>query len=938
MSATFTSTAAARSADAFPPPPLTTLAQLLAELNLPQPATDTLLSLNACAATLSANGRPVLLKLLAREGFVAGHAQKIATAVARELRSKRIAFDASEAIALPPSPAIASFISSPSVESAVAAGDALKLATALRAMDGRLPPRSCLATASKHGHTECVALLLSHNADPDAVGSDHLSPLHHASRRKHIEIVTQLIAAKASINLAVTGGSTPLHAASASGHHEVVSLLCEANADVNAARPDGSMPLMDAMQQGSVECARTLLSHGAQADARMHHGWTALLVSAVGGHHECIRLLFSKSSVEVDECDVDGTSALSLASQRGHYECVSTLLSANANPNTQRADGLSPLHYACMNGHASCVSMLLEAKAEVECRDTSDWSPLLYASYEGHLDCVTKIMEDGHASVDAARSTGFTPLMAACASGHPKVIKLLIGLKADAMITKPSPCYVANAYEHARRGAAPAECIAALGMSGGAAEEEEEVVLDGHLVFHRLPYLRSDECWQERPPRTRKGMEELSYLTNSTTPHGINIIHTIMRGHGITRVNDNTPSSSSWSLFWCGGPLDVRTVHSLLPHQKVSKFPNSKCLTLKANLWKAYQHMRSVHGITHYDYMPTTYTLPEEYQAWRQHLRAEHSTSSSTPSWWIVKPNNASRSRGVFLTNASLLEAEEKEAEEVSNVCGVACSYLPPFLIDNLKFDLRLYCLVTSWSPLIIYLYEEGIARFATHTYQQPDSTNRKEVDLHLTNATCNPNAKRLMFSQLKSRLLDEMGEDACTKLWRAIDDLIVKTMLSVEGTMHTALSSCSLPVATGLPNTSCFQLFGLDVMIDEKCKPWLLEVNLDPSLQMGDMIGTPQGANVQLKEGMVVGVLNLIGLQPPSPPGKEEDLAERARRRSPEEVREAALRHVIAEYKRSIGTGWRRLMPSSSCGDRYLPFVAAARREANDVSRFLAW
>ena len=224
MSATFTQAASARSADAFPPPPLTTLAQLLAELNLPQPATDTLLSLNACAATLHANGRPVLLKLLAREGFVAGHAQKIATAIARELRSKRIAFDASEAIALPPSPAIASFISSPSVETAVAAGDALKLATALRAMDGRLPPRSCLATASKHGHTECVALLLTHNADPDAVGADHLSPLHHASRRKHIEIVTQLIAAKASINLAVSGGSTPLHAASASGHHEVVSL------------------------------------------------------------------------------------------------------------------------------------------------------------------------------------------------------------------------------------------------------------------------------------------------------------------------------------------------------------------------------------------------------------------------------------------------------------------------------------------------------------------------------------------------------------------------------------------------------------------------------------------------------------------------------------------------------------------------------------------
>lgn len=37
-----------------------------------------------------------------------------------------------------------------------------------------------------------------------------------------------------------------------------------------------------------------------------------------------------------------------------------------------------------------------------------------------------------------------------------------------------------------------------------------------------------------------------------------------------------------------------------------------------------------------------------------------------------------------------------------------------PFLIDNLKFDFRIYVLLAGCSPMRIYLYEEGLARFAT--------------------------------------------------------------------------------------------------------------------------------------------------------------------------------------------------------------------------------
>uniref|UniRef100_A0A663DWB4 Uncharacterized protein n=1 Tax=Aquila chrysaetos chrysaetos TaxID=223781 RepID=A0A663DWB4_AQUCH len=61
-----------------------------------------------------------------------------------------------------------------------------------------------------------------------------------------------------------------------------------------------------------------------------------------------------------------------------------------------------------------------------------------------------------------------------------------------------------------------------------------------------------------------------------------------------------------------------------------------------------------------------------------------------------------------------------------------------PFLIDGFKFDMRIYVLVTSCDPLRIFVYKEGLARFATMRYIDPSSRNLDDICMHLTNYAIN--------------------------------------------------------------------------------------------------------------------------------------------------------------------------------------------------------
>jgi tubulin polyglutamylase TTLL4 len=54
----------------------------------------------------------------------------------------------------------------------------------------------------------------------------------------------------------------------------------------------------------------------------------------------------------------------------------------------------------------------------------------------------------------------------------------------------------------------------------------------------------------------------------------------------------------------------------------------------------------------------------------------------------------------------------------------------------------------------------------------------------------------------------------------------------------------------------ACFELYGFDIILDEKLKPWLLEVNVCPSLSSSSPL------DKQIKTMLLSDVLHIVGFQ----------------------------------------------------------------------------
>uniref|UniRef100_A0A8D2PRX6 Uncharacterized protein n=1 Tax=Zosterops lateralis melanops TaxID=1220523 RepID=A0A8D2PRX6_ZOSLA len=179
-------------------------------------------------------------------------------------------------------------------------------------------------------------------------------------------------------------------------------------------------------------------------------------------------------------------------------------------------------------------------------------------------------------------------------------------------------------------------------------------------------------------------------------------------------------------------------------------------------------------------------------------------TSTRKTRTFICKPDNSCQGRGIFITH------HLEEINSSPHLCSCPFPSSQPFLIDGFKFDMRIYVLVTSCDPLRIFLYKEGLARFATMRYIDHSTRNLGDTCMHLTNYAINKHnenfitddtvgSKRYWHVQaLQEHCLGTLHSYDTSKLWADIDDIVIKTLISAHPVLKHHYQTCFSNHTTG--------------------------------------------------------------------------------------------------------------------------------------------
>ena len=301
--------------------------------------------------------------------------------------------------------------------------------------------------------------------------------------------------------------------------------------------------------------------------------------------------------------------------------------------------------------------------------------------------------------------------------------------------------------------------------------------------------------------------------------------------------------------------------HRINKYQKVFNHIGCEFFSNKDSLYTIYKSQKELFP-NDYNFMKETYLYPEDKKII---LKKFKNYKINKDNLWIVKPKNGNTGKGVHLFNS--LESESSEFLISKYVVN-------PHLINGKKYDLRIYVLVTGLKPLKIYINKEGLARISAEKFSlnEEDFNNRF---VHLTNTGVNKNSKEYVYAEdFNSENANKLSLHTYQKyiskekanydlIWKKIKDIAIKTVIAGHQKLVENLDEFSLN------DQSFFNLYGYDIIIDDKYEPYLLEVNRRPDMFIFDKM------DKIVKEKIFVDTLNIVGIVPFSHDSKSEPFDE---------------------------------------------------------------
>ena len=186
---------------------------------------------------------------------------------------------------------------------------------------------------------------------------------------------------------------------------------------------------------------------------------------------------------------------------------------------------------------------------------------------------------------------------------------------------------------------------------------------------------------------------------------------------------------------------------------------------------------------------------------------------------WIVKPGGLSRGRGVHCI--------DQLNDILSNVkpCNqtIIQKYIEnPLVINGRKFDIRQWVLVTDLNPLTVWLFETPYVRFGAENYHIDDFKN---VFSQLTGNSIAKHSDKFNTGEIEGDMWENAqfrgflkktyGGDPWIQIQKKIEKIVI---LSLECAKHKLFN-----------RKNNFEVFGFDIMLDDKLNVYIIEINASP-------------------------------------------------------------------------------------------------------------
>uniref|UniRef100_A0A8C1TL51 Tubulin tyrosine ligase-like family, member 4 n=1 Tax=Cyprinus carpio TaxID=7962 RepID=A0A8C1TL51_CYPCA len=314
----------------------------------------------------------------------------------------------------------------------------------------------------------------------------------------------------------------------------------------------------------------------------------------------------------------------------------------------------------------------------------------------------------------------------------------------------------------------------------------------------------------------------LKWKITTVTPNVVK--NTISRSHFI-----GTKMSNDWLGCW-GHHMKSPGFKAIREFQKLNHFPGSFQIGRKDRLWRNLSKMQAHFGKKEFGFFPRSFILPKDIKLLRKAWEDGGSKQK-----WIVKPPASARGNGIQVIH-KWSQMPRKRPLLVQKLVGRPWNIFDSKLRQYMTFNeacLKIY------SPSMKTLNNKFM-----HLTNYSVNKNNSEYQSNSDDKACQGHkwALKALWQYLGSQGI------STSLIWEEIKDMVIKTIIASDPYVN---SRVKLHVRAPY---SCHELFGFDIMLDETLKPWVLEVNISPSLHSN----TP--LDISIKGQMIRDLLNLAG------------------------------------------------------------------------------